>query len=86
MEDVLRIVKRYKCHYCCVCKNYRGKVLEDGRKVSLHRILAEEIVSAWKHGEKRAFFGSLEHQQQVLGCCQTRADYRPSNMPLKLAL
>ena len=27
-----RIVKQYKCQYCCICKNYRGKVMEDGKK------------------------------------------------------
>ena len=26
------IVKLYKCHYCCSCKKYRGKVVKDGRK------------------------------------------------------
>ena len=32
MEVEPRTAKQYKCHYCCVCKNYRGKVMEDGEK------------------------------------------------------
>ena len=28
-----RIVKQCKCRHCCVCKNYRGKAMEDGKKV-----------------------------------------------------
>ena len=33
----------YKCHYCCICMNYRGKMMEDqdGKKVSLHSFLAD---------------------------------------------
>ena len=31
-----RIVKQYKCHHCCSCKNYREKGMEVGKKVSLH--------------------------------------------------
>jgi len=27
-----RIAKQYKCHYCCVCKNYREKTMKDGKK------------------------------------------------------
>ena len=30
-----RITKQSKCHYCCRCKNYRGKGMEGGKKVSL---------------------------------------------------
>ena len=29
-----RIVKQYKCQYCCSCKNYHGKGMEGGEKVS----------------------------------------------------
>ena len=44
-----RFVKQYKCYYCCLCKNYRGKVMGDGKKVSLHCFLADQkIVSSWK--------------------------------------
>ena len=28
MEVEPRIAKRYKCHHCCSCKNYRRKVME----------------------------------------------------------
>ena len=27
-----RIAKQYKCQYCCSCKNYRGKGMEDVKK------------------------------------------------------
>ena len=27
-----RIVKQYKCQYCCSCKNYCGKRMEGGKK------------------------------------------------------
>ena len=29
-----RIAKQYKCQYCCSCKNYHGKGMEGGKKVS----------------------------------------------------
>ena len=29
------VAKLYKCPYCCLCKNYRVKVMKDGKKVSL---------------------------------------------------
>ena len=31
MEAEPRTAKQSKCHYCCVCKYYRGKVVEDGK-------------------------------------------------------
>ena len=37
MEVEPRIAKQYKCHYCCSCKNYLGKGMEGGKKVSLRR-------------------------------------------------
>ena len=30
MEIETRIAKHYKCHYRCVCKDYRGKLMEEG--------------------------------------------------------
>ena len=36
-----RIAKQYKCHHCCSCKNYRGKGMEGGKKMSLRRFFAE---------------------------------------------
>ena len=39
MEAERRIAKQYKCRYCCICKNYRGKVMKDGKKAS---------ITAWK--------------------------------------
>ena len=48
MEVEPRIAKVYKCHHCCSCKNYRGKGMEGGKKVSLHRFLADQkIAISW---------------------------------------
>ena len=41
-----RIAKQYKCQYCCSCKNYRGKGMEGGKKVSLHRFLADQKIAS----------------------------------------
>ena len=41
-----RITKWYKCQYCCSCKNYRGKGMEGGKKVSLHRFLADQKIAS----------------------------------------
>ena len=43
-----RIVKQYKCHHCCSCKNYWGKGMEGGRKVSALFFGWSEIASLWK--------------------------------------
>ena len=44
-----RIVKQYKCHHCCSCKNYRGKGMEGGKKGSLRHFLADQkIENLWK--------------------------------------
>ena len=40
-----RIVKQYKCQYCCSCKNYRGKGMEGGKKVSLRHFLADQKIA-----------------------------------------
>ena len=47
MEVEPRIAKQYKCHYCCSCKNYRGKGME-ARKKCLCRFWADKIVISWK--------------------------------------
>ena len=48
MEAEPRIAKQYKCHHCCSCKNCQGKAMEGGKKVSLHRFLADQnITSSW---------------------------------------
>ena len=48
MEVEPRIAKQYKYHHCCSCKNYRGKGMEGGKKVSLHRFSADQkIASSW---------------------------------------
>ena len=52
MEAEPRIAKQYKCHHCCSCKNYLGKGMEGGKKVSLRRFLADQkIAISW--GEKK---------------------------------
>ena len=49
MEVELRIAKQYKCHHCCSCKNYWGKRMEGGKKVSLCHFLSDQkITSLWK--------------------------------------
>ena len=49
MEVEPRIVKQYKCHHCCSCKNYQGKGIEGGKKGSLRHFLADhKITSSWK--------------------------------------
>ena len=60
VEAEPRTTKQYKCHYCCVCKNYRGKVMEAGGEVSLHHFSADQIMSAWR--KKNAFGGILQHE------------------------
>ena len=43
------IAKQYKCHHRCSCKNYRGKGMEGGKKVSLHCFLADQKIEIlWK--------------------------------------
>ena len=42
MEVEPRVAKQYKCHHCCICKNYRGKGMEGEKNpVSLRRFLAD---------------------------------------------
>ena len=51
MQAEPRIVKQYICHCCCTCKNYRGKVAQDEKKVALHRFSADRKISnLWKKG------------------------------------
>ena len=45
MEVEPRIAKQYKCHRLGSCKNYRGKGMEGGNKVSLHRFLADQKIT-----------------------------------------
>ena len=46
MEVEPRIAKQYKCHRCCSCKNYRGKGMEGGKKVSLCRFGADQKIAS----------------------------------------
>ena len=85
MEGETRIVKQCKCHCCCVCKNYRGKVMEDGKKCFCI-IFSAYMLGVRQICGKMHFWGILLQEQKVIACCQTHSDYRPSKMLLKLAL
>ena len=41
-----RIVKQYKYQYCCSCKNYSGKGMDGGKKVSLRHFLADQKIAS----------------------------------------
>ena len=73
-----RILKQCKCHNCCICKNYRGKVMEDGGK----SVFA--LFPGWpedrEHVEKMHFLASYNTS------CQTHSDCGPLKTPLKLVL
>ena len=56
MEVEPRIAKQYKCHHCCSCKNYWGKGMEGGNKVSLCHFLADQKIT--RYG-KNVFQGIL---------------------------
>ena len=47
MEGEPRIAKLYKCHHCCSCKNYRGRGMEGGKKVSLCCFLADKKIASF---------------------------------------
>ena len=60
VEAEPRVVKQYKCQYCCSCKNYQRKEMEGGKKVCLRRFLADQkIASSWG---KKVFWGILQHE------------------------
>ena len=44
MEVEPRIAKQHKCHHCCSCKNYWGKGMEGGKKVSLSHFSADQKI------------------------------------------
>jgi len=49
MEVEPKIVKQYKRTHCCSCKNYQGKGMEGGKKVSLcHFLVDQKIMILWK--------------------------------------
>ena len=53
MEAETRTGKQCKFHCCCVCKNYRGMAMEDGKKVFLHHFSADDkMANLWEN----AFF------------------------------
>ena len=44
VEAEIRIVKHYKCQYCCCCKNYCGKGMEGEQEVSLRCFGADQKI------------------------------------------
>ena len=59
MEVEPRIAKPYKLHHCCSCRNYRGKGMECGKKVSLPRFLADQkIAISWKKMRFGAYYST----------------------------
>ena len=50
MEVEPRIVKQYKCHHCCSCKNYQGKGMGGGKKKCLCVVFLadQKITILWK--------------------------------------
>ena len=52
-----RIAKQYKCQYCCSCKNYCGKGMEGGKKVSLRRFFW--LTRRLRVRRKNTFWGIL---------------------------
>ena len=45
MEVEPRTVKLYKCHYCCICKNYKGKVMKSDKNKCLHCFSADQKIA-----------------------------------------
>ena len=84
MEVEPRIAKQYKCHYCCSCKNYRGKGMEGGKNVSLRRLGADQkIMSSWV--KKNRFGASYSTSNKLLRVARHILYYGPAKMSLKLA-
>ena len=60
--------------------------------MSLRLFLADQkIAISWEGaggggGGGNAFWGILQHAQQVTACCHTHSDYGPPKIPLKLAV
>ena len=78
MEVEPRIVKQYICQHCGSCKNYWGKGMEGGKKVSLHHYLADQkITSLWG---KKCVLGHPSY------CLLPHFDYGPPKISLKLAV
>ena len=63
MEIEPRIAKQYRCHHCCICKNYQGKVMEDGKKVFNNFLADQKIASTWK---EKDFFASYSMSNKFL--------------------
>ena len=78
MEIEPGIVKQCKCHLCCICKNYGGKVVEDGEK-HVHCFSAyQKIMSLWGGKHFGASYSSSNRVLLVAG--------HMLNMSLKNAL
>ena len=53
-------------------QKYRGKGMEGENKMSLRRFLADQKIASTV--EKNAFWGILNHEQQVIAYFQTHYD------------
>ena len=60
-----RIVKQYKCQYCCSCKNYRGKGMEGGGKIFLASFFGWPEDREFE-GEKMRFGASYSTSNKLL--------------------
>jgi len=58
--------------------------MEGENKVSLHHFLADQKIA--RTLKKKAFWGILNHEQQVIAYFQIHYDYGPQKMPLTLAV
>ena len=63
MEVEPRNAKRYKCHHCCSCKNYRGKGIKGGKNGFASFLAGYKIAISW--GEK-AFWASCSTSNKLL--------------------
>ena len=70
MEVEPRIAKQYKYHHYCSCKNYRGKGMEGGTKVSLCHFLADQKIASSggerKEEKKKRFGASYSTSSKLL--------------------
>ena len=71
MEAEPRIAKQYKCHYCCSCKNYRGKRMEGGKKKCLCVVLFGWPFPRVRGGKKKSFGASYSTSNKLLFVAST---------------
>ena len=66
VEIELRTVKQYRYLYCCICKNYGGKVMEDGQKCLCKKNWLTRRLWMWVSGEEMHFFCIQQHKHKFL--------------------